>query len=71
MSKPLLVATLGPASFEFAQDIVDAGATALRLNGSHMSSEKLSSIVDNVRKQLADVPIVVDLQGAKMRLGKF
>ena len=65
-----LVATLGPASFGLAAEIVRAGATSLRLNASHMSPEAVGAAIERARR-VTDVPIVVDLQGAKMRLGSF
>jgi pyruvate kinase len=66
-----LIATLGPASFDLAPALAEAGATALRLNASHMDAAELRSRVRQVRAALPDVPLVVDLQGAKMRLGRF
>jgi pyruvate kinase len=66
-----LVATLGPASFHLAPDLIAAGANALRLNASHMSPQQLGDRLAQVRQQLPITPVVVDLQGAKMRLGHF
>jgi pyruvate kinase len=66
-----LVATLGPASFHLAPDLVAGGACALRLNASHMTPGELGDQLAKVRRQLPQTPIVVDLQGAKMRLGHF
>jgi pyruvate kinase len=64
-----VVATLGPASFALALELVEAGATALRLNASHLSPEQLARRAAQAREAVPDVPIVVDLQGAKMRVG--
>jgi pyruvate kinase len=64
-----LVATLGPASFDAARVLAAAGATAFRLNASHLDPAALAAAVERVRRELPDAPIVVDLQGAKMRLG--
>jgi pyruvate kinase len=66
-----IVATLGPASFERARELADAGATSLRLNASHLEADALVAAVDRIRVSLPGAPIVVDLQGAKMRLGVF
>ncbi len=63
-----IVATLGPASWDFAVALRDAGATALRLNASHMGADNLGRRAAAVRERLPDLPLVVDLQGAKMRL---
>ncbi len=68
---PSLVATLGPASFDLAADIAAAGADAFRFNGSHMTPEALGHAIQKTHHTAADVPLVVDLQGAKMRLGRF
>ena len=64
-----MIATLGPSSWSLARDLVVAGATALRVNSSHIGPDALLPILGQARKQDATIPIVVDLQGAKMRLG--
>jgi pyruvate kinase len=64
-----IVATLGPASFAMARELALAGATALRLNASHLSAEDLGRRARQAREGAPDLPLVVDLQGAKMRLG--
>jgi pyruvate kinase len=64
-----VVATLGPASFALAGELARAGATALRLNASHLSPEDLARRAALARDETPDLPIVVDLQGAKMRVG--
>jgi pyruvate kinase len=64
-----LVATLGPASWALAATLRDAGATAFRLNASHLPTAELDRALDRLRRTLPDADIVVDLQGAKMRLG--
>ncbi len=66
-----LVATLGPASLHLAPRIVALGASSLRLNASHMTPESLRSTLAQLRTLLPSTPVVVDLQGAKMRLGVF
>jgi pyruvate kinase len=66
-----LVATLGPASFDSIAALAAAGATAFRLNASHMDPAELRARVHQLRAVLPEAPIVVDLQGAKMRLGRF
>jgi pyruvate kinase len=65
---PPLVVTLGPASVSSAAAMLDAGATALRLNASHLDASSLRATLAGIRWTCGDVPIVVDLQGAKMRL---
>lgn len=66
-----LIATLGPASLARAADLAQEGATAFRLNASHLTPDAARDSVSRVRAALPDAPIVVDLQGAKMRLGHF
>jgi len=66
-----LVVTLGPASFDRAPELAEAGATAFRLNASHLTPAALRGAVELVRRELPLWPLVVDLQGAKMRLGVF
>jgi pyruvate kinase len=66
-----LVVTLGPASFGLASDLAKAGATTLRLNSSHMDLGSLRAAIEAIRTELPALPVVIDLQGAKMRLGRF
>ncbi len=66
-----LVATLGPASLVLAPALAEAGATSFRLNASHLTPQAAAAAVASVRAVLPEAPIVVDLQGAKMRLGRF
>jgi len=68
---PELVATLGPSSFRLAPGLARAGATSFRINGSHMTGAELTATMRRVRELLPSQPIVVDLQGAKMRVGRF
>jgi pyruvate kinase len=68
---PAIVATLGPASFHLAAEMAEVGASALRLNASHMAPADLEAVLADVRGLLPRLPVVVDLQGAKMRLGEF
>jgi pyruvate kinase len=64
-----IVATLGPASFGLVREIARAGATALRLNASHLSPDDLARRAAEARRAAPDLTLVVDLQGAKMRVG--
>ncbi|RPJ73496.1 MAG: hypothetical protein EHM24_07855 [Acidobacteria bacterium] len=66
-----LVATLGPASYTLARDIAAAGATAFRLNASHLPPTELDRALSALCARCPESPVVVDLQGAKMRLGQF
>jgi pyruvate kinase len=72
-----IVCTLGPATSSQAQlaALVDAGMDVARLNLSHGSREDHLAVFERVR-EVADaagrsVGILVDLQGPKIRLGRF
>jgi pyruvate kinase len=63
-----LVATIGPASTSVAPQLAAAGATAFRLNASHLGPSDLSDALGRLTRDCPDAPVVVDLQGAKMRV---
>ncbi|SMQ66732.1 pyruvate kinase [Plantibacter sp. VKM Ac-1784] len=77
MRRAKIVATLGPAvsSYENIRAIIDAGVDVTRMNLSHGSYDVHDAIYANVRKATEDsgraVAVLVDLQGPKIRLGKF
>jgi len=77
MRRAKIVATLGPAvsSYENLRAIIDAGVDVARMNLSHGSYDVHEEIYRTVRKAAADagkaVGVFVDLQGPKIRLGKF
>jgi len=77
MRRAKIVATLGPAtaSYENLRKIIDAGVDVCRMNLSHGTYEVHEEIYNNVRQAAADsgraVAVLVDLQGPKIRLGKF
>jgi len=77
MRRAKIVATLGPATstYENIRAIIEAGVDVARMNLSHGSYEVHEEVYQNVRKAAADtgraVAIMVDLQGPKIRLGKF
>lgn len=77
MRRAKIVATLGPAtsSYENIRAIVDAGVDVARMNLSHGSYDVHQAVYENVRKAATDsgraVAVLVDLQGPKIRLGKF
>jgi pyruvate kinase len=72
-----IVATLGPAtsSYESVRAVIDAGVDVARFNLSHGDHAVHDINVANVRKAADDagraVAILVDLQGPKIRLGRF
>jgi pyruvate kinase len=77
MRRAKIVCTLGPAveSIEKITDLIDAGMNMARLNLSHGSHDEHQKRLDLVRaaakKANKAVAILVDLQGPKIRLGKF
>lgn len=77
MRRAKIVSTLGPAtsSYDNIRAIIDAGVDVARMNLSHGSYEVHEGVYANVRKAAADagkpVAVLVDLQGPKIRLGKF
>ena len=77
MRRAKIVATLGPATstYEMVRAIIDAGVDVARFNLSHGDYSVHDNNFANVRKAADDagraVAILVDLQGPKIRLGKF
>lgn len=72
-----ILATLGPASStkEKIKELFNAGADLFRINMSHSSHQMLNELVAILREVEEDVGrpigILADLQGPKLRLGKF
>src|SRR5450830_1611764 len=77
MRRAKIVCTIGPAteSVEQIQALVDAGMDVARLNRSHGDTEVHQRVYDNVRAASQasgrSVAVLVDLQGPKIRLGRF
>jgi pyruvate kinase len=77
MRRAKIVATLGPAtsSYESLLAIIEAGVDVARMNLSHGTYDVHEEVYKNVRRAAADagksVAVMVDLQGPKIRLGKF
>ena len=72
-----IVATIGPAteSPERIRDLVQAGATTFRLNFSHGDHSEHAARVATIRQVAHElgvhIGILQDLQGPKIRLGRF
>lgn len=72
-----IVATLGPASSspQALERLLRAGVDVVRLNFSHGKAEDHIALADTVRQVAArlkrPVGILADLQGPKIRIGKF
>ena len=75
--KVKILATLGPASSspEMIRALMEAGADAFRINMSHGSQAEKAKLVEAIRaleKELhRPTTILFDLQGPKLRVGKF
>ncbi len=77
LRKTKIVATLGPSSSseEMLARMISAGVNVVRLNFSHGTAEahiRRAEIVRNIAAKLGrPVGILCDLQGPKIRIGKF
>ena len=76
-SKAKIVCTMGPALASTTKIVnaIKAGANAFRLNMSHGSYATHEEFISHIRaaeeKLEVHVPIIVDLQGPKIRVGDF
>ena len=76
-TKVKILATIGPScdSEEMLLKLIDSGASAFRLNFSHGDEEyftNLFGLINGVcEKRKMPIPIVQDLQGPKIRIGKL
>jgi len=68
-----IVATIGPASSspEMLKNLIDAGVDVFRLNFSHGTHEEKKEVYDKIRKISDSISILADIQGPKIRVGKF
>ena len=77
MRRAKIVATFGPAiaSYENTLAVLEAGVDVARMNMSHGDYTVHDNTYENVRKAAAElgkpVAIMADLQGPKIRLGRF
>src|SRR3954467_15688748 len=75
--KVRILATLGPASNspEMIRRLVEAGADAFRVNMSHGTHADHANVIEIIRGLEKDLDrpmtILADLQGPKLRVGKF
>jgi pyruvate kinase len=75
--KVRIVATLGPASSsaEMIRKLFEAGADVFRINMSHGSQADKAELIKTIRAVEAEenrpIPILADLQGPKLRVGRF
>ncbi len=77
MRRAKIVATIGPAteSSEQIRALIDAGMNVARINRSHGDEDTHTKVFHRVREAAEEsgkaVAILVDLQGPKIRLGRF
>lgn len=77
MRRAKIVCTIGPASTSEAvlADLITAGMNVARLNFSHGTHDMHRAVYDTIRRLSKDmgrqVAILQDLQGPKIRVGKF
>ena len=75
MPKTRILCTLGPSTNDVEKigRLLDAGASAVRVNFSHGDHQAHAASVEMVRQVSADrermIPIIADLQGPKVRTG--
>lgn len=75
--KTKIVATLGPATsnYEMIYKLIKAGTSVFRLNTSHGNKDIHTNNIKSIRKASAElgvsIPILVDLQGPKIRVGNI
>ena len=77
MRRTKIVATLGPAttSYESLLALVEAGVDVVRLNFSHGEPDDHRKRIETIQQAAKDagqiVAVMADMQGPKIRTGKF
>ena len=70
-----IIATLGPATKNKIDGLINGGVTGFRLNCSHLTLQELSRWLLKLEKAFdklgEPLPVWLDLQGAKLRIGKL
>ncbi len=75
--KTKILATIGPASDskKMLLGLIDAGVNALRMNFSHGDEEYFTNLFNTIHDvcetRKMPIPILQDLQGPKIRIGKL
>jgi len=69
MKKTKIVCTIGPASLEAEtlEKMFNAGMNCVRINTAYGDFDLYRQIVNNIR-EVADIPVMVDLKGPEIRL---
>lgn len=72
-----IIATIGPASGfpETIKELINSGVRVFRINSSHGTREKHLEKIHNIREVARElglyIPIILDLQGPKIRVGNL
>ena len=68
-----IIATLGPVSEskEMIKKLIDTGVETFRLNFSHGTHDEKRTLVKKIREVDDYIGILADIQGPKIRVGKF
>jgi pyruvate kinase len=69
MKKTKIVCTVGPASLqtETLKKMIQAGMNCARINTAYGNFDRYKLVVENVR-EVADIPVMVDLKGPEIRI---
>ncbi|MCK4549229.1 MAG: pyruvate kinase, partial [Candidatus Krumholzibacteria bacterium] len=73
MKRAKIVCTIGPASRDrdTLEKLVAAGMNVARINFSHGKHEEHAEVCSRVRDLGADIAVMQDLQGPKIRVGEI
>lgn len=75
LRKTKIICTIGPASWDKLEKLIESGMDLARLNFSHGTHEEKKEQIANIRKIAQKLnkrmAIIADLQGPKLRLGFF
>lgn len=73
MKKVKIIATLGPSTDneEKIEKLINEGVDIFRLNLSHGDALYHKNLIRLIRKVNKETPILIDLRGPKLRIGKF
>jgi len=70
-----IIATLGPASMDKMEELIEAGVDCFRLNFSHGDGPAFEPHIRAIREasriKKRHIPILADIQGPKIRIGKM
>ena len=68
-----IIATIGPASDskQVLRELIDAGVDIFRLNFSHGTHDEKETLFKRIREISDQIGIIADIQGPKIRVGKF